>query len=748
MNDGSLIDPSAAMAARFVGPDDPGPDISVVIGYRDWGAERLRLSLKAHRAAVGDLSCEIVISDYGSRDPSVAQGLAAEYGARVIHTPVDGVWNRSRCLNIGVAAARSDCVVTTDTDMLFRPPTLSVILNAIRATPQAVHLLQCKNLPPEYDERSIIAFDWDEFERVSFFRPRWGMGGLAGFSRSLLFSKLGGYDERMEVYGAEDTDLGERLQRAGFFMNWIDEPSARIFHIWHEPTLNTIRRNKDDVAALERNRKIYMSDKSFVRNTTMRSQGLWGRPLCSVLMTTRNRPQFLAAAIRSVLSQTVQDFEIVVIDDGSDTDAAGAICKEFDDPRIRYVPRPRAGVGAARNYGLGLARADWIVIHDDDDLMLPTRLERHFDTLEAGMVGTYGGWIDFEQETGALTFNAGKAFSYDSVAFGARALVHGSMMLHREVLARCRYSETLPFTIDYNMVLQVARAGYRLGHTGHYAILRRVHDQSVTAAFSADQRHLTNQPIAILGNEITAAEQARRREAAKTLPAAVCANHGATAYFRQFLAEEFEFRESFLVWRWLPPHTGLTPARFLASVIAGPCFARSFDAQCVFPPKGGAHARFRVVGGRAQALDMARALESISGAPDEAAVETEGRDSYGAPIWSVGKTNVERRFTPAEDVSVFLPLPEAAIRARPKVTFSGDEAVLHLSVIKAEIVTAFLEEAARAFTLLRYATQDGIAPRRHGFAFAMPSDHDKSAFLRVARAHFPNARAGNSQRCA
>ena len=77
-------------------------------------------------------------------------------------------------------------------------------------------------------------------------------------------------------------------------------------------------------------------------------------PIFSVIIPTYNRAHVLGQAIRSVLSQTCQDFEIIVVDDGS-TDDTKTVVVSFADPRIHYIHQQNKGGGAARNRGISAA---------------------------------------------------------------------------------------------------------------------------------------------------------------------------------------------------------------------------------------------------------------------------------------------------------------------------------------------------------------------------------------------------------
>ena len=96
-------------------------------------------------------------------------------------------------------------------------------------------------------------------------------------------------------------------------------------------------------------------------------------PLVSVILPTFNRSSYLRQALDSVLNQTFEDFEVLVVDDGS-TDNTARVVRAIDDPRVRYVYQQNAGRSAARNRGLENARGDLIAFLDDDDEYLPHKL--------------------------------------------------------------------------------------------------------------------------------------------------------------------------------------------------------------------------------------------------------------------------------------------------------------------------------------------------------------------------------------
>ncbi len=100
----------------------------------------------------------------------------------------------------------------------------------------------------------------------------------------------------------------------------------------------------------------------------------------SVIIPVYNAEKYVAATIQSVLSQTYQNFEIIIIDDGSPDGSVG-VCQLFKDSRIKIIRQANRGLPGARNTGIRHASGDYLAFLDSDDIWLPEKLEKHIHHL-------------------------------------------------------------------------------------------------------------------------------------------------------------------------------------------------------------------------------------------------------------------------------------------------------------------------------------------------------------------------------
>lgn len=166
------------------------------------------------------------------------------------------------------------------------------------------------------------------------------------------------------------------------------------------------------------------------------------RPLVSVVMAVWNGMPYLPAAISSILDQTLSDFELIVIDDGS-TDSSLNYLEAVCDKRLVIVSQAQRGPGASANRGIGLAKGKYLARMDADDISLPQRLERQACFLESNSDSkTVGCQLAFI--SGSKTLNAPKmpldhAGILQRFYSGRIGLSNPCLMTHVELASKTLY---------------------------------------------------------------------------------------------------------------------------------------------------------------------------------------------------------------------------------------------------------------------------------------------------------------------
>ena len=193
-------------------------------------------------------------------------------------------------------------------------------------------------------------------------------------------------------------------------------------------------------------------------------------PQVSVILPTHNRAQLVGRAILSVLAQTFQDWELLVVDDAS-IDDIREVVDAFRDPRICYLRRDTNGGGsAARNVGIRAARGQYLAFLDSDNEMLPERLEKQLKVFESSDLEHLGivtcGIASADREPPRVRLPRGRGWAFDGLLNGRAGVWASSaiMVRHTPGASEILWDERLAAGQDRDYLLQLSRR-YQLDFT-------------------------------------------------------------------------------------------------------------------------------------------------------------------------------------------------------------------------------------------------------------------------------------------
>jgi Glycosyl transferase family 2 len=204
----------------------------------------------------------------------------------------------------------------------------------------------------------------------------------------------------------------------------------------------------------------------------------------SIIIPTHNYAGYVGQAIRSALQQGYGPVEVVVVDDGS-TDDTPAVLREFGSA-IRSVRLEGRGVSAARNAGLGLARGEYVVLLDADDLLVPGGVAAQVAWFEGhpDLDAVVGDWYTCDVPSGTIVRNR-SSLRGDALPHLLRTNIvatPSAVMLRRATLvALGGFDTSLGFTADWEMWLRLARQGRGFACVTAPTAVYRVHQRSMTS---------------------------------------------------------------------------------------------------------------------------------------------------------------------------------------------------------------------------------------------------------------------------
>lgn len=232
--------------------------------------------------------------------------------------------------------------------------------------------------------------------------------------------------------------------------------------------------------------------------------------LVTVIVPMHNDQRTIAEALRSVLAQTLADWEVLVVDDGS-TDDGPTIVADFAwrDRRVRSIRQANQGAAAARNRGLAEAAGRYVHFLDADDWLQPRGLEALVQAAEwSGQGAACGAWTVHGADGRAL----GVRMPAPAASVGLEHLLDGnriaphSQIIRRDLLPETPFDPSERFVRDYDLWLRLANRGVRWSGIDETVASYRVRPGSL----SKNHRLMARTAVGVLDRHNGASESARR----------------------------------------------------------------------------------------------------------------------------------------------------------------------------------------------------------------------------------------------
>ena len=213
-------------------------------------------------------------------------------------------------------------------------------------------------------------------------------------------------------------------------------------------------------------------------------------PRVSVVLPVYNAEPFVAAAVQSVLSQTLEDFELIVLNDGS-TDSSLAEIERVAgaDHRVRIMTRANRGLIATLNEGVALARGPWVARMDADDLSAADRFAiqlRHLETSGADICGSAVTYFGDSPDLSRAYPESDPAVKF-RLLFDC-ALAHPAVMARASLLKANPYDSAARHAEDYELWCRLAMKGARFGNVAKPLLRYRRHGKQISSQHRDEQR--------------------------------------------------------------------------------------------------------------------------------------------------------------------------------------------------------------------------------------------------------------------
>jgi FkbM family methyltransferase len=324
---------------------------------------------------------EIIIVNDGSPDDTrqVTRELIQKYPQRRIRLLEQKNWGLAYARNGGIRAAAGAYVLPLDADDKVEPTLLEKAVAALEAQPE-IAIVYTDVAHFGATEKVIQAAEYD-FAKLCLNNQL----NYCSLFRREAWDQAGGYNGNM-LWGYEDWDFWIGCGERGFVARRIPGPLLHYRVKSASMYTSAVAHDEELRARIVLNHPALFDPRSLLKARTTwsasRTPSPSTTPKVSVIVPTHNRPDRLQEALRSILDQTFQDFEIIVVNDNG-VDVEHVIDRLAAKQRLVHLRHPaNRGLAAARNTGLRFASGKYIAFLDDDDIFFPDHLETLVSFLE------------------------------------------------------------------------------------------------------------------------------------------------------------------------------------------------------------------------------------------------------------------------------------------------------------------------------------------------------------------------------
>ena len=228
-------------------------------------------------------------------------------------------------------------------------------------------------------------------------------------------------------------------------------------------------------------------------------------PLVSIVIPTYNHAPMLQRALATVIEQTYQNWNAIVVNNYS-TDNTLEVVASFNDPRIQCVNFRNNGViGASRNEGIALATGKYVAFLDSDDTWFPTKLEKCVEILESGsdLVCHAEYWIDESRKSRLVAYGPSEAATHHNLIYKGNRISTSATVVRATLLKEVNGFDVSPELIsteDYDLWIRLAAKSDKFAFISEPLGEYHRHDNNVSANI---EKHLASE-LALLAKHFSA----------------------------------------------------------------------------------------------------------------------------------------------------------------------------------------------------------------------------------------------------